>query len=119
MSDSTALTAERYFSLIDSDTERMLEVAGRGLSAPVPSCPGWAVADVVEHVAFVYLHGSEALLARRMNVRTGHFMPSSLLASQLASLDDPRGEPGVVTVEIDAALPEIVAAAAAPFEAEG
>jgi uncharacterized protein (TIGR03083 family) len=26
------------------------------LTAPVPSCPGWTVADLVHHVAVVYLH---------------------------------------------------------------
>ncbi len=26
------------------------------LTAPVPSCPGWTVADLVFHVAEVYLH---------------------------------------------------------------
>jgi uncharacterized protein (TIGR03083 family) len=52
----TALAPERYFGLIDSDTERMLEVAQHGLDAPVPSCPGWTVADVVAHQAMVYAH---------------------------------------------------------------
>jgi gluconokinase len=64
-------------------------------------------------VAFVYLHGTEALLAERMNARTGHFMPPTLLESQLATLEDPRGEPGVVAVDIDAPVPEIVEAALA------
>ena len=56
MADTTALTPERYFALIDADTERMLELASRGLSEPVPSCPGWTVADVVTHTAYVYVH---------------------------------------------------------------
>jgi uncharacterized protein (TIGR03083 family) len=56
MADSTALAPERYFALIDADTERMLEVAARGLSQPVPSCPGWTVADVVTHTSYVYVH---------------------------------------------------------------
>lgn len=56
MADTTALPAERYFALIDADTERMLELASRGLSEPVPSCPGWTVADVVSHTGYVYVH---------------------------------------------------------------
>jgi uncharacterized protein (TIGR03083 family) len=52
----TALDPERYFALIDADTERMLEMGGRGLDADVPSCPGWTVADVVSHQAMVYAH---------------------------------------------------------------
>ncbi|TCA10270.1 gluconokinase [Rhizobium leguminosarum] len=50
---------------------------------------------------FVYLEGSRALLMKRMGERKGHFMPASLLDSQLATLEVPTGEPGVVTVDID------------------
>ena len=38
---------------------------------------------------FVYLEGSRALLAERMAGRRGHFMPPSLLESQLAILEAP------------------------------
>jgi gluconokinase len=62
-------------------------------------------------VGFLYLHGTEAVLAERMSARKGHFMPSALLTSQLAALEDPRGEPGVVVVDIDAPLEAVVAAA--------
>ncbi len=58
-------------------------------------------------LAFVYLEGSEALLTERMGARTGHFMPVSLLKTQLATLEVPTGEPGVVTVSIDAMPEEI------------
>lgn len=37
---------------------------------------------------FVHLHGSRAILDERMTVRDGHFMPTSLLDSQLATLED-------------------------------
>ncbi|TBX75237.1 gluconokinase [Rhizobium laguerreae] len=50
---------------------------------------------------FVYLEGSRALLMKRMAERKGHFMPVSLLDSQLATLEVPTGEQGVVTVDID------------------
>jgi gluconokinase len=40
-------------------------------------------------VHFVYLAGSRALLAERMAQRRGHFMPASLLESQLATLEEP------------------------------
>lgn len=62
---------------------------------------------------FVFLKGSRELLEVRMGERTGHFMPLSLLYSQLAALESPEGEPGVVTVDIDATLGEIVDAALA------
>jgi gluconokinase len=60
---------------------------------------------------FVYLHGSKELLTRRMGEREGHFMPVSLLESQLATLEVPTGEPGVVTVDIDDTIDGIAAAA--------
>ena len=62
-------------------------------------------------LAFVFLKGSRELLMSRMAAREGHFMPVSLLDSQLATLQDPSGEPGVVTVDIDASIEAIVASA--------
>jgi len=58
-------------------------------------------------LAFVYLDGSLELLSRRMGERKGHFMPLSLLQTQLATLEVPTGEPGVVTVSIDTTPDEI------------
>ncbi|PDT03102.1 gluconokinase [Rhizobium chutanense] len=58
-------------------------------------------AAVGGNLFFVYLEGSKALLTQRMGERKGHFMPVSLLESQLATLEVPTAEPGVVTVDID------------------
>ena len=38
---------------------------------------------------FVFLKGPRALLAERLAGRRGHFMPASLLESQLATLEEP------------------------------
>jgi gluconokinase len=38
---------------------------------------------------FVFLKGSRALIAARLAERRGHFMPASLLDSQLATLEEP------------------------------
>lgn len=59
-------------------------------------------------LAFVFLEGSVELLTERMGARKGHFMPLSLLKTQLDTLEVPTGEPGVVTVDIDATPDEIV-----------
>lgn len=53
---TTALAPERYFELIGRDTDRLIAMGERGLQEPVPSCPGWDVAEVVWHVAVVYEH---------------------------------------------------------------
>jgi gluconokinase len=37
----------------------------------------------------IFLHGDPALLAARMSARDNHFMPSSMLASQLSTLEAP------------------------------
>jgi gluconokinase len=40
-------------------------------------------------VILVYLHGGRELIAERLNQRTGHYMPPSLLDSQLEALEEP------------------------------
>ena len=57
----------------------------------------------------VFLHGDQALLERRMRERQGHYMPPTLLPSQLAALEPPG--PGEGAWRFDVALPvgEIVA----------
>jgi uncharacterized protein (TIGR03083 family) len=50
-----------YLSHLAADAARLREVAARDLSAPVPSCPDWTVADLVRHVAEVYLHKTECM----------------------------------------------------------
>lgn len=52
-----------------------------------------------EHVIFVYLAATPAELARRMAHRQGHFMPGSLLASQLATLEPPSTDEQAISVE--------------------
>lgn len=63
------------------------------------------------NLLFVYLEGSRALLMKRMGERKGHFMPASLLDSQLATLEVPTSEPGAVTVDIDGTVDGIAATA--------
>lgn len=58
---------------------------------------------------FVYLNCSRQALEVRMATRKGHFMPPALLASQLATLEVPTGESGVITVNGDAAHGAIMA----------
>ncbi len=41
------------------------------------------------HVKWVFLHAPHEVLARRISQRQGHFMPASLLKSQLATMEIP------------------------------
>ncbi len=59
-------------------------------------------------VTFLHLTGTRELLKERMGQRTGHFMPTSLLDSQLATLETPGSDERVVTVDIDADVETIV-----------
>lgn len=60
---------------------------------------------------FVFLDCSRHVLEERMTQRKGHFMPPTLLASQLATLENPSGEAGVAIVNGDAD-PEVILAEA-------
>jgi carbohydrate kinase (thermoresistant glucokinase family) len=51
-------------------------------------------------VTFVYLHGEYEQIARRLAARHGHFMPSSLLDSQFADLEEPTGDEQAMRVDI-------------------
>lgn len=50
---------------------------------------------------FVYLHGTRAALRQRLGARRGHFMPSALLDSQLATLEVPAPAEAALTVSIE------------------
>jgi carbohydrate kinase (thermoresistant glucokinase family) len=55
-------------------------------------------------VTIVYLQGSQEVLLERLTERSNtsdHFMSSSMLESQLATLEDPTGESGVMTLSIE------------------
>lgn len=49
---------------------------------------------------FLFLDGDRDTIAARMQARTGHFMPTSLLDSQFDSLERPDGEPDVYALDI-------------------
>ena len=60
-------------------------------------------------VQFVYLAGTRSLLEQRLAGRRGHFMPSSLLDSQLAILEPPAPDEEAWVCDISEAPDVIVA----------
>ena len=54
-------------------------------------CPG---------LRFVHLHGAPAQLRARLQARSGHYMPASLLASQLATLEPPTADENALVFDI-------------------
>ncbi len=51
----------------------------------------------LQDVRVVYLHGTKALLAARLAGREGHYMPPTLLDSQLDALEEPRN---AITIDV-------------------
>jgi len=49
---------------------------------------------------FVHLHGERGLLAKRLHQRRGHYMPASLLDSQLETLELPGADEDAITLNI-------------------
>ncbi len=61
-------------------------------------------------VEFVHLHGSREVIARRQASRSGHFMPATLLDSQLAILEPLAPDESGLVVHVDQSIDEIVQA---------
>lgn len=59
-------------------------------------------------VAFLHLTGSPELIAGRQAHRTGHFMPSSLLQSQLDTLEPLAPDENGVAIDVGAGVDAIV-----------
>jgi uncharacterized protein (TIGR03083 family) len=56
------MDSKRLLECLDADFARLREVvAGADLTAVVPSCPDWTVADLARHVGVVYLHKVECM----------------------------------------------------------
>ena len=64
---------------------------------------------------FVHLHGAPELIAARLRGRSDHYMPSSLLQSQLDTLEPPLADEDALSVNVAAAPDAIVAALLAHF----
>ena len=60
---------------------------------------------------FLHLHGSPELLESRMRARSGHYMPVSLLQSQLDTLEPPGADERALRLDAAQALPALTAAA--------
>lgn len=110
--------------LTDADRQGWLQTLAGELAAARRSGTGAVLAcsalkrryrDVLRggmpDLAFVHLHGSRELLEARMAQRSGHYMPASLLQSQLAALEPPQADERAITLDI-AGAPEALAQAA-------
>lgn len=71
-----------------------------------------AYRDILSHgrkdIRFIFLNGTQELIASRLAARKGHFMPPGLLASQFKTLEPPGPLEHPITVAIDAPVEAIV-----------
>lgn len=67
-----------------------------------------------ENIPTVFLHGNRETLAARLSARKGHYMAPELLASQLATLEEPD-ESEAIRFSITLTPEEIVSAILAAF----
>jgi gluconokinase len=65
---------------------------------------------------FVHLHGERDMLAARMAARQGHYMPASLLDSQLATLEVPGADERAITLDAGAPIESLVQTALAQLQ---
>lgn len=75
-------------------------VAVGACSALKRSYRDYLVKEAKEPVLFVFLDGTEELIASRMAARTHEYMPLTLLASQFATLEVPTADENVLTIPI-------------------
>jgi gluconokinase len=59
-------------------------------------------------VRIIYLRGTQELIASRLALRKGHFMPPGMLVSQFKTLEPPGADESPATVSIDASVETIV-----------
>ena len=105
-------------SLTDADRWPWLDAVAERLAREAPVILGCSALKRVYRdriragaggpVTFLHLAGSRELIAARMAARRGHYMPTSLLDSQFATLEPP-GADEAITVDIDQPLPDLVA----------
>ena len=103
--------------LTDEDRWPWLKAVGESLAGREPavaSCSALkrvyreAIAKAAQRpVYFIYLHGSKQLLEQRIGARKGHFMPASLLESQLATLQIPAPDELALKLDITFAVNEL------------
>ena len=96
--------------------ETLSEEASKGVAIAACSALKKSYRDRIKaaagrEVLFVFLQGDKALIKSRMSKREGHYMPTSLIDSQFAILEDPSDESGVLAISIDDS-PEKVASKA-------
>jgi gluconokinase len=118
MSGGTPLTDEDRWPWLDALAAKLKAEADAGGGA-VATCSALKAAyrDRIQagsgpDTRFIFLDCSRETLARNLGNRKGHFMPPSLLDSQLATLEPPYGEARAIIIDgnqpFDAVIQSII-----------
>jgi gluconokinase len=67
-----------------------------------------ALREAVPELTFLHLHGAPTLIAERASRRTNHFMPASLVTSQLATLEPLAEDERGVVLDVSASPMQII-----------
>jgi gluconokinase len=108
-----ALTDEDRWPWLQAIADEIDRVCRTGEHAVVASSAlKRAYRDILVHgrsdVRIIFLEGTQELIAGRLALRTGHFMPPGLLTSQFATLEPPLPDERAIVVSIDASVEAIV-----------
>jgi len=117
MSAGIPLDDEDRWPWLDLVSKALAESSPAGSTGTVVACSALKrsyrerILAGAPNTFFIHLDGSREILQQRLGNRTGHFMPATLLDSQLATLE-PLGsdEPGAV-IDIDQPISQIIALA--------
>jgi gluconokinase len=99
-----------WLQAIANEIDRVCEAGGHVVIAC--SALKRAYREILVHgrsdVRIIYLKGTEELIASRLALRKGHFMPPGLLASQFKTLEPPDSSENPIAVPIDVPVDAIV-----------
>ena len=124
MRSGTPLTDEDRWPWLQSIADWLAENREAGRHAIVSaSALKRAYRDILtggapDEVRIVFLDGSRELIGTRMAKRKNHYMPTSLLDSQFATLEPPGPDERPITVSVDATPEEMLDALVRALEAD-
>jgi gluconokinase len=116
MAAGTPLTDDDRWPWLDAVGETLRAAHATGL---VMACSALRrayrdrVRAIAPDVVFVHLDGTRELLAARIAARTDHFMPSTLLESQLATLEPLESDEAGLVMDLGMPVADLVDAVAA------
>ena len=97
-----------------SSLARALHEAAEGKGVAIGACSALKrsyrdhlVKEAGEPILFVFLDGTEELIASRMAARTHEYMPLTLLASQFATLEVPGSDENAVAIPVTLTVEQI------------